>query len=269
MTVFPAGRLERGPVRPAGHLEIQNGQHAVEVAITPDGRFAFVSLQVSHQVAVFNLARALTSGFGPADVVGTIPFRTDPVGITMSPDGKYLYVAGGLARPATTSGNGGTLSVVDVAKAETSPQASVLKTVRAGCGPDRMAISPDGHYLWLTVGGGNAVLAYSLASLQSDPHPAPVAKVKVGELPLGLAFVHGGATLIVADSNRDQLPNAGSDLAVVDVNKALAGQKGALAGLIKSGVTPRQFALYPDGTTLLVTNTESGDVQALNIAGLP
>jgi DNA-binding beta-propeller fold protein YncE/tRNA A-37 threonylcarbamoyl transferase component Bud32 len=268
MTVFRASAIEHGPAGPVGSLTVPGGQHAVEVAVSPSGAFAFLSLQNSHQVAVFNLHRALAAGFGPADLVGTIRFGKDPIGIAVAPGGKYLYVASGLARPASTSGPG-TLTVVDVAKAETRPASSVVKTINAGCGPDRMAFSPDGRYLWLTSGGGNAVLAYSAAALVTDPRHALVAKVALGELPLGMAFIHQGAQLVVADSNRDQLASAMSSLAVVDVRKALAGQPGALLGLVKSGLTPRQFALTPDGATLLVTNTESGDVQVLRVAHLP
>lgn len=269
LAVFSASALEHGTPSPVGSLSSRGGIHAVEVALSPGGKFAFVSRQESHDVAVFNLGRALASGFGAADVVGTIRLGTDPVGVTVAPDGRYLYVASGLARPAATSGARGTLTVVDVAKAETSPRSSVLKTITAGCGPDRMVISPDGRHLWLTAGGGNALLAYSTAALVTDPRHALVAKVAVGELPLGLAFVHGGALLAVADSNRDQLPQASSNLAVVDVKKALAGQRGALLGLVRSGAAPRQFALEPNGTTLLVTDTQSNQVQTLNIAHLP
>jgi serine/threonine protein kinase/DNA-binding beta-propeller fold protein YncE len=268
MTVFQAKALEQGPAKPLGSLTVPGGIHAVEVAASRDGNFAFVSLQNSSQVAVFNLHRALTAGFGPADVVGTIHMPSDPVGLTVSPGGKYLYVASGLQRPATTSGKG-FLTVVSVAKAESTPGSSILKNIGAGCGPDRMAISPDGRYLWLTAGGGNALLAYTTSNLLTDPRHALVAKLPVGQLPLGMAFIHNGSTLVVADSDRDQLSNATSNLAVVDVRKALAGQKGALVGFIRSGQTPRQFALTPGGTTLLVTNTESDQVQAVNIAHLP
>ncbi len=217
---------------------------------------------------MINLHRALTAGFGPADLTGTIRMPKDPVGLTVSPSGAHLYVASGLARPATTSG-AGFLSVVSVHKAETTPASSVLKNIRAGCGPDRMALSPDGRYLWLTAGGGNALLAYSTGSLLTDPRHALVAKVALGQLPLGMIFVNHGGTLVVADSNRDKLASASSSLAVVDVTKALAGQPGALLGVIPSGRTPRQFALAHGGTTLLVTNTESDQVQAVNIAHLP
>jgi serine/threonine-protein kinase len=268
MTVYQTAALEHGPAHSVGSLTVHGGIHAVEVALSPDGKFAFVSLQESLQVAVFNLQRALSRGFGPADVVGTVRMPKDPVGLTVSPDGNSLYVATGLARPATTSG-AGFLSVVPLHQAETKPSAAVVKNVKAGCGPDRMAVSPDGKYLWVSVGGGNAILAYTTASLATQLQPAPVAKVATGELPLGLVFANGGATLVVADSNRDQLASAAANLALVDVKKALAGQPGALTGLIKTGVTPRQFALEPDGSTLLVTNTESGQVQAVDLTHLP
>jgi DNA-binding beta-propeller fold protein YncE len=268
MTVFRSSTLEAGGSAPLGSLTVPGGNHAVEVTVTGDDRFAFVSIQQSNEVAVFNLQRALSAGFGPADVVGTIPVPKDPVGVTLSKDGKYLYVASGLARPAVQSG-AGVLSVVSVQKAETSPKSSVLKNINAGCGPDRMAVSPDGRYLWLTAGGGNALLAYSTASLITDPTHALVAKVALGELPLGMIFVNHGTAIVVADSNRDKIASAAPNLAVVGVKQALAGQHGALVGLITSGTTPRQFALEPNGHTLLVTNTESGQLQAVNITHLP
>ena len=58
------------------------------------------------------------------------------------------------------------------------------------------------------------------------------------------------------------------DLAVIDVSKALSG-KSALLGVIKSGLSPRQFALEPNGKTLLVTTTLSGQVEAVNVAQIP
>jgi hypothetical protein len=49
---------------------------------------------------------------------------------------------------------------------------------------------------------------------------------------------------------------------------ALAG-KPALAGLLPAGEFPREMALEPDGRTLLVTNFASGQVEAVNVVGLP
>jgi 6-phosphogluconolactonase (cycloisomerase 2 family) len=58
------------------------------------------------------------------------------------------------------------------------------------------------------------------------------------------------------------------NLSVVSVPKALAGQS-ALVGVIRSGKTPRQFALEPNGKILLVTNTDSGQLKSVNLAHLP
>lgn len=129
---------------------------------------------------------------------------------------------------------------------------------------------PDGKYVWMTAGGGNALLGYSAAKLIKDPAHALVARVAVGQTPLGLIMVNtaAGMRIVVADSNRDNVSNAVSNLAVVDVAKALA-DKPALVGVIKSGMTPRQFVIEPGGKTLLVTNTGSGQIQTLKISRLP
>ena len=48
----------------------------------------------------------------------------------------------------------------------------------------------------------------------------------------------------------------------------LAGRP-APAGVLKSGDTPRQFALEPGRTKLLVADTDSGQVPAYQTAQLP
>jgi serine/threonine-protein kinase len=267
MTVFRVRDLEAGLTAPLGSLTSPGGKGALQVVPSPDDKFAFVALQNSGNVAVFNLHKALTVGFGPADFVGMIPMRSDPTGMAASPDGRYLYVVSGLAGTALQSGMG-TLAIVDMHKAETSPESSVVKVDNAGCGPARVLASPDGKYVWVTSGGGNTLEAFSAAKLLSDSGHALVAKVRVGQIPLGLVLVSNGTQMVVADSNRDSVGTSSADLMVIDVDKALAG-KPALVGTIKSGLAPRQFALEPNGKTLLVTNTGSGQVEAVNVGQLP
>jgi len=267
MTAFRVHDLEAGLSTPVGSLTSPGGQGALQVVPSPDDKFAFVALQDSGNVAVFNLHKALTAGFGPADFVGMIPMRSDPTGMAASPDGRYLYVVSGLARTALQSGMG-TLAIVDMRKAETNPGSSVVKVDNAGCGPARVLAAPDGRYVWVTSGGGNTLEAFSAGKLLSDPGHALVAKVAVGQIPLGLALVNNGTRMVVADSNRDGVGTSTADLMVVDVDKALAG-KPAVVGTIKSGLAPRQFALEPNGKTLLVTNTGSGQVEAVNVGQIP
>ena len=114
----------------------------------------------------------------------------------------------------------------------------------------------------------DALLGFSAALLRSDPAHALIARVWVGEAPVGLALVDHGGRIVVTDSNRFLAPGATSSLAVVNVGAALAG-KPALAGLLPAGQFPREMAAEPGGRTLLVTNFDSGQVELVNVAGLP
>jgi DNA-binding beta-propeller fold protein YncE len=267
MTVFRVSDLESGGTAPVGSLSAPGGKGALQVVPSPDDKFAFVALQHSDTVAVFDLKRALTAGFGPADFVGMIPLQSGPTGMAASPDGRYLYVVSGLADAAVQSGMG-KLTVVDMHKATAHPKSSVLATVNAGCGPARVIASADGEHVWVTAGGGNTLEAFLAAKLRTDPKHALIAKVRMGQIPLGLAFIDNGKRIVVANSNRDNVSGAVPGLAVIEVSKALAGQD-AVVGTIKSGAAPRQFALEPNGKTLLVTNTKSGQVEAVNVGQLP
>jgi DNA-binding beta-propeller fold protein YncE len=120
----------------------------------------------------------------------------------------------------------------------------------------------------VTVGGGNALVAYSAARLLSDPRHALIARVALGELPLGLVFFDHNKRLLVADSNRDQVTGRASNVALVDVSEALRG-KPALLGTIDSGAVPWQVALYPGGKTLIVADAGSGQLQVIKVADLP
>lgn len=79
--VISVARAEQGrPHATAGTLTAPDAMGAIEVALSPGGRYAFVSIEYSHEIAVFSLQRALTRGFGPPDFVGSIPAGQEPVG---------------------------------------------------------------------------------------------------------------------------------------------------------------------------------------------
>jgi DNA-binding beta-propeller fold protein YncE len=265
--LFRVQHLEQGPATPIGSLVSPGDKHAVEVALTPDGRFAFVTFQGTAHVGVFSLQRALRAGFGPADLVGTIPVGAQPVGVAVSADGRYAYVTSRV-RGAPATAPGGVVNVIDVGKAEQHPASSVIQTVAAGCQPARVIPAPDGQHVWVSAAGANSLAAFSAAKLVSDPRHALVATVAVGSQPLGLAFVDHGTRILVADSNRDQPAGGSPDLAVVDPARVLAGQPGLL-GYLSSGMTPRQLSLEPNGRRVLVTDTDSAQLQEISVTHLP
>jgi serine/threonine protein kinase/DNA-binding beta-propeller fold protein YncE len=269
ITVFQVSSLEQvAGSSPVGSLRIPGEKHAEDVAVTPDGQFAFVTYQDSAHVGVLNLQRALKSGFAsPGLVVGLIPVGPQPIGIAMAPDGKRAYVASGQDHATTTGA--GVLNAIDVPQAEKHPgPAVVMKPIPAGCETNRVAFSPDGQQLWVTAVGSNALLGFSAARLVSDPVHALIARVAVGQSPLGLAVISNGSRIVVADSNRGGGRGAQANLAVVDTAKAL-DRKPALVGYLRSGLEPRQFAVVSHSTTLLVTNSKSAQVQTVNLSRLP
>jgi DNA-binding beta-propeller fold protein YncE len=243
----------------------QPAKGAFEVVLSADGQFAFVTIAGDQEVAVFNLGLALSDGFSPAAYVGAIPAGQSNVGITTSPDHRWLYVTSERAAPAARHG---TLSVVNLAKAETDPAGSVVSAADAGCSPVRVVVSPDGSTVWVTARQSNAVLAFSAAKLLTDPKHALITWLRVGVQPIGLIMVNCGAQLIIADSHRFKARHGVPNLAVVEVHAALDGRP-ALSGYVRSGLDPRQLATSPDGRQLLVGNFGSDQLETVNLTKLP
>jgi DNA-binding beta-propeller fold protein YncE len=248
-----------------GTLTSPIGSGAIEVAVSRDGRYAFVSMETSDQIAVFNLAKAVAAQFGTGTYVGSIPTQVAPVGLAVSPDGRWLYST---SEGQTATDQDGTVAVISVARAEHDPPGAVIDRVTAGCQPVRVTTSADGRVVWVTARASDALLAFSASRLRSDPARALLADVAVGEAPVGLALARHGSLIIVADSNRFSAAGQTASLAVVDVADALAS-KPALLGYLPAGRFPRDVASDPDGGTVLVANYASNQLETVSVAALP
>jgi DNA-binding beta-propeller fold protein YncE len=267
LDVAAAERGSSGAV--LGTLSSSYGDGAFGVAISPDDQFAFVTLQNSAALAVFNLKTALSRGFGPSDVVGKIGLGQQPAGLGLSTDNRWLYAASDNT-DATSHATNGMVTVIDLALAETNPAKAVKTTVPAGCAPVRVIASADGQTIWVTSRDSDALLGFSAAKMVSDPAHALEAQVDVGTAPIGetIANVNGQARILVADSNLNSTPGAVANVAVVDPAKALR-RVPSLLGYVSTGKIPRQFTIQPGGKTALVTNTGSGQLQAIELGTLP
>ena len=252
-----------------GKLTSTFGSGAFGVAISPDDQFAFVTLQNNATLAVFSLKTALSHGFGPADVVGRIALGYQPAGLGLSTDNRWLYAASDNT-DATSKATNGMVTVIDLAVAETNPAQAVRARVQAGCAPVRVIASADGQTIWVTSRDSDALLGFSAARLVSDPAHALEAQVDVGTAPIGETFanVNGHVRILVADSNLNSVSGAVANVAVVDPARALR-RVPSLLGYVSTGKIPRQFTIQPGGKTALVTNTGSGQLQAIELSTLP
>jgi DNA-binding beta-propeller fold protein YncE len=238
------------------------GGGAIEVAVSRDGRYAFVSLEDSSQIAVYSLAAAIAGHFGKSSYVGAIPTGTAPVGLAVSPNGRWLYSTSEVA--SGRNRGQGSLSVISVAAAEQHPAHAVIATVDAGCSPVRVVVSSDGNQVWVTARESDDLLAFSAAELRARASDPELAAVRVGEAPVGLALVDGGSRVVVADSNRFGANGATSALTIVSTAAALA-HRTAIIGTVKAEQFPRDVTVEPAGTVLLVSNFGSGTLEAVHV----
>ena len=243
--------------------------NASDVALSPDGRYAFVTLRNSGELAVFNMKKALLHGqTQPGVFVGTVRVGFQPTAMAASPDGQWLYVVSAAkSQPAAPGPAEGVVSVLSMRKLETSPGSALVSQAVAGCGPSGVAASADGKTVWVTAQGSNDLLGFSAARLRTSPEHALTAQVRVGQTPTGVVLADGGRTVIVADANLKGSPGADS-LAVVSVPAAPAG-KPALLGYIRSGRGPAGFALSASGRYLYVADSRAAQIQIVDLSTLP
>jgi len=249
----------------------------VYVTITSDDAYLFVSDEFADTVTVINLARAKATRFAATATVGRIPMGDGPVAVTLSRDEQYLF-ATSLSMPASSDWPPecqpdrkpqGAIIVVNVATAKTDPAHAVVATVRAGCEPVRLVLSPPGDVAYVSARGDDLLLAFDTTKLVQDPTRALLGKVSTGTSPIGIAVIDNGTKVVVANSNRfGGSPSAHQSLSVIDANRFGAGSA-AILGSIPAGDFPREMSLSSDLQTLFVVNTNSDNLEVIDIARLP
>ena len=256
----------------------------IEVGLSKDDRFVFVSNEDNETISVIDFRKALVSGETASSIVGTIPVEQLPVGLAFSANGRYLYVTNEEANPTdpgysatacnipngiggTDPGPEGILTVVDVQKAESDPAHSVLASVYAGCSPVRVVLSQDSSIAWVTARAEDSVLAFSTRGLldysferpgrTAHTLPALLSTTPVGTAPVGIQLFDHDRLIAVANSNRFT-PGGTGTVSILDYDKALTGAgDSATLGTFTAGEFPRQWALSPDGQHLYLTEYSS------------
>jgi DNA-binding beta-propeller fold protein YncE len=253
------------------------------VTVTLDDTYLFVSDENAGTITVINLAKAKASRFAATAIVGRIPVGDGPIAVTLSRDDKYLYTTSFSMPPSTNwpsecqpewdpqapKNAQGAIFVVDVVTAKTDPAHSVVATIRAGCTPVRLVLSPQGDVAYVSARGENSLLAFNATKLVDDPTRALIGKVPTGTAPIGIAVIDSGQKVIVTNSNRfGDSPSAHQFLSVIDANRIGSGDS-AIFGFIPAGNFPREISLTSDLHTLFVVNTNSRNLEVIDLARLP
>jgi YVTN family beta-propeller protein len=139
-----------------------------------------------------------------------IPGGNVPYGLSVTPDGAFVYVA--LADVAT-------VLVIDTAKALSDPMHAVVASIPVGDGPYRIAITPDGAFAYVANIGSGTVSVLATAT------NTVVATIPVGSRLCGLAITPNGALAYIED-------NASNIVSVLDTSKALTDPAHAVVAII-------------------------------------
>jgi DNA-binding beta-propeller fold protein YncE len=262
------------------------GSGPIEVGLSNDNRFVFVTNEDNETVSVIDFWKAIATGGNASSVVGLIPVENLPVGLAFSGDGRYLYLSNESANTTdpgynaaacntptgigtgTTPGPEGTLTVVDVHQAETNPAKSVLASVYAGCSPVRVVLSEDSSVAWVTARAQDDVLAFSTRELLSDPSHALLSTTPVGTAPVGIQLFDHDRFIAVANSNRFTVGQTGT-VSILDYHKALSGAgDSATLGTFPAGDFPRQWDLSGNDQYLYLTEFSSNILAILAVPPL-
>jgi DNA-binding beta-propeller fold protein YncE len=251
-----------------GSISDGSGAGTIEVTLSHDERYVFATDEYGESMSVINLERLRAGDFSAHAYVGRVLLDPYPVGMALSSDGRYLYITSEHSAQATSQGETtpGTLSVVDVARAENAPSHAVVGHVIAGCSPVRVVLSSQGNLAWVTARGSNTLLAFKTSLLLTDPAHALIATIPVGPAPVGLILIRHDTQIVVANSNRFTTGKSPQTVMLVDVKRALSNSS-AVLGSITVGNFPREMSL--DGPTLLLTNYTSKTLSLIDLTKLP
>ena len=129
--------------------------------------------------------------------------------------------------------------------------------------------SPSGAYAYVTARGENNLLVLDTNKLLSDTANALIARVPVGQSPVGVVVIESGKTVVLTNSNRFAGgPNDTQPLTVVDATRVKSGAA-AVLGTIPAGAFPRELRLTADAKTLIVTNFNSKTIELVDLGRLP
>lgn len=253
----------------AGNINVAFSSDYAKLAFSPDGYFLYVSAFNSNNVMVFQRAAAngvlslvevFSGDVNGSAVLDNIAFAR---GITVSPDGKNVYVTGGELRGP------GSGAVTVFSRHAITGRLTLLHAIVNGQGgvsglarPRDVLVSPDGKHVYVAAGQDNDIVVFNRAS---DGQLTYVEKVNYFDTLANTNVLMDAESLVFSPNGRFLYvgTNVGSTVAVLRRN----GDTGALTpvgyegdkvnGLTLGSVV--SMAIASDGRHLYVASDQRID----------
>lgn len=216
-------------VRVVGEVPMEDAVAAV--AITPDGRRAFVCKNTASRIAVLDIDGQRVTYDKSLDV----PTGFNPYNVAVTPDGRHAIVVNN----GLNNGNVDTLAVIEA----TGPHPHVIDYLGVGAGPEGFAISPDGRWAVVPLLLGSTAKhsawhytrdgAVALVAIGEGGQLRKVNTLPAGAIPEGVAFAPDGSHVYVgnfADRNLQVFRLAEGKLVDTGVKLSLPGQPASIGG---------------------------------------
>jgi DNA-binding beta-propeller fold protein YncE len=213
--------------------EVPVGEQAAAVVIAPDGKHAFVALNLANKVGVLTIDGQTVT----YDKTLDIPAALNPYNIDITPDGRYVV--------ASNTGAGKNHADAEVVIDPAGPHPHVIALMSPGTGPEGFAISPNGRTAatplllgsgakagdWFKTKGGEL----ALLSIGAGGNLAVTSRAPLGQLPEGIAYSPKGDYIYVGnyvDQDLQVFHVVGGKLVEVGRIK-LPGQPASMRGLAR------------------------------------
>ncbi|KAH8651163.1 hypothetical protein BX600DRAFT_100214 [Xylariales sp. PMI_506] len=250
------------------------GNSSIEVNLTPDDDFAFVSQEFGNNktldrgaIEVYNITR-LDNGTVTSTWRGYIVLGYRTIAQQFSKNYTSLFVTSEISTNTTQAMNltTGVISVLDVEKLKYTPGKSLVSQVSGGCHPARAVMSVDRNHLWVAAREANLALAFDTEILASnDPTNALSVTVSTGTSPIGLAALPNH--ILTADSNRWNYTNTTTGMTVINAEMALSRAQLSFPQF-PTGLWPRTIVVSPDQKTALISEFGDGTIRAVDVSVL-
>jgi DNA-binding beta-propeller fold protein YncE len=213
--------------------EVPMEQEAAAVVIAPDGKRAFVCMNLVNKVGVLSIDGTNVT----YDKTLDIPSAFNPYNIDITPDGRYAV--------SSHTGARGINADAEVSIDTSGAHPHVVDITAPGTGAEGFAISPNGKWAvtpliegsgtkpgeWSHTKGGHA----ALMSVGPGGKLTVVSKAPIGALPEGVAFSPNSEYVYIGnfiDKNLQIFRIAGGKL-VAEGTMALPGQPASLRGVAR------------------------------------
>jgi 6-phosphogluconolactonase (cycloisomerase 2 family) len=222
------------------------------LAMAPNGRTLYAGSQGTSRVTPFSVGRD-----GRLTRLASVPSGgTNPRGVAVSPDGRFVYVTNGLRDPAVP----GTLSIFVVTD---GGGLKLLKSIEIGRFGAGITISPDGRFLYADSQATNQIRGYRrstdglLTELRGSPFTSP-------NDPEGIIITPDSGHVYAAATGQmpDGTPGGAGNVQAFKVQPA--GTLGP-ARLLEAGTLPTALALSPSARFLYAANSDSSNITAYAI----